>query len=179
MIDTHKNVLIVLIHFFHYQKRWASTFRCFHFLNPLFQILLPSLSSWTICYTISLASLISFSPLMLFSQNILKHLRTFENECSQIFLIQKNPSPQSILHSFFHQCQPLSPLLHVSIIPHLHYNLAFTGLTAVSKRFRWKKWIWRRLHLGKSVLKKQKVVSSTGICNKTRNIYQGRHRLSL
>ena len=108
-----------------------------------------------------------------------EYSQTFENECSEIFLIQKNPSPQSILHSFSHQCQPLSPLLHVSIIPHLHYNLAFTGLTAVSKRFRWKKWIWRRLHMGKSVLKKQKVVSSTGICNKTRNIYEGRHRLSL
>lgn len=111
-----------------------------------------------------------------------EYSQTFENIWERMFSNlshPKNPSPQSILHSFSHQCQPLSPLLHVSIIPHLHYNLAFTGLTAVSKRFRWKKWIWRRLHLGKSVLKKQKVVSSTGICNKTRNIYQGRHRLSL
>lgn len=141
-----------------------------------FKFSYPPLSSWTISYTISLASLISSSLLMLFSQNVLKHLRTLEK--AQLSH-PKNPSPQSILHSFSHHCQPLSPLLRVPIIPHLHYNLAFTGLTIVSKRFGWKKWIWPGLHMGKSVLKKQKVVCSTGICSKTRNIYQDRRRLSL
>ena len=158
MIDKHKNVLIVLIHFFHSQKSGTNTFRCFHFLNPLFQILLPpsELPNHRLHHLFSIFNL--FLPTY-----------AFLSECSQIFLILKT-LPLSQCFTPFPITSTSFSTFTCSVIPHLHYNLAFTGLTIVSKRFGWKKWIWRGLHMGKSVLKKQKVVCSVGICSKTRNI---------
>lgn len=85
MIDKHKNV-IVLIHFFHSQKRGTSTSRCFHFLNPLFQILLPpsELLNHQLYHLFSILNL--FLPTYAF---LSEYSQTFENEYSQIFLIQK------------------------------------------------------------------------------------------